>query len=55
MKANILGLAELGELVVKMFNLVKMPNRILTAQFSISAPILPNRMLAVRCSFLSVD
>jgi hypothetical protein len=37
-----LGLGEVGELEVQMFNLAQMPNRIPNAQFSTSAPILPN-------------
>jgi len=35
-----LGLPEVGELEVQMFNLAKMYNRIPNAQFSTSAPIL---------------
>ena len=39
---NVLGLAEVGELEVQMFNLAQMLNRITNAQFSTSAPILAN-------------
>ena len=39
---NVLGLAEVGELEVQMFNLAQMYNRIPNAQFSTSAPILAN-------------
>jgi len=41
--ANVLGLGEEGDLEVQMFNLPQMPNRSTNAQFSTSAPILPNR------------
>jgi len=40
--ANGLGLGEVGELEVQMFNFSQMPNRITNVQFSTSAPILPN-------------
>ena len=40
--ANVLGLGEVGELEVRMFNLALLFNRITTVQFSTSAPILPN-------------
>jgi hypothetical protein len=40
--ANVLGLGEVGELEAQMFNLAQMYNRIPNAQFSTSAPILPN-------------
>jgi len=39
---NVLGLGEVGELEAQMFNLAQMPNRSTNAQFSTSAPILPN-------------
>jgi hypothetical protein len=42
MPGNVLGLGEVGELEAQMFNLAQMPNRITNAQFSTSAPILPN-------------
>jgi hypothetical protein len=42
MTANVLGLAEVGELEVQMFSFTLMPNRIPNAQFSTSAPILAN-------------
>jgi hypothetical protein len=42
MHPNVLGLGEVGELEVQMFNLAQMPNRIPNVQFSTSAPILPN-------------
>jgi len=37
-----LGLSEVAELEAQMFNLPQMPNRSTNAQFSTSAPILPN-------------
>jgi hypothetical protein len=40
--ANVFGLAEVGDLVVQMFNLVQMYIRIPNVQFSTSAPILAN-------------
>jgi hypothetical protein len=39
---NVFGLAEVGELVAQMFNLVIMLIRIPNVQFSTSAPILAN-------------
>jgi hypothetical protein len=39
---NVLGLGEVGELEVQMFNLAQTFIRIPNAQFSTSAPILPN-------------
>jgi len=39
---NVLGLCEVAELEAQMFNLPQMPNRNTNAQFSTSAPILPN-------------
>jgi hypothetical protein len=40
--ANGLGLAEVGELKVQMFNVVQMYNRIPNVQFSTEPAILPN-------------
>ena len=42
LRYNVLGLGEVGELEAQMFNLAQMYNRIPNAQFSTSAPILPN-------------
>jgi hypothetical protein len=40
--ANGLGLCDVGEFQVQMFNIAQKFNRITNAQFSTSAPILPN-------------
>ena len=42
MAYNVLGLCEVGELEVQMFNLAQMFNRIPMPKFSTKAPILQN-------------